>query len=180
MLNLLSKEQKEVLHKEYTNRVIVVWLGATLAAFVISLILLAPSYILTRIRASEALVELEGTKQTLDEKLPPGDVVTVVEDAVRSADALRPLVKPKSVFDLVSIFESKPKSITLSKISYQEQTDELPAKMIVQGRAADRESLTTFGKTLEGRVEFESVDIPVSNFVRETDIYFSMTAILKP
>lgn len=179
MLNLLPKEQKNVLRKEYTNRLVVVWLGAIIAVLVISLVLLAPSYFLTKVRANEATAELENAKQILAAKLPPSDVVSAVQSAVRSADALRPLTKPQSVFELIKIFEIKPAGVTLSSISFDEATDLGPAKMIVQGRAADREKLTMFSRSLESRVEFASVDVPVSNFVREKDIYFSMTITLK-
>ncbi len=178
MLNLLSQEQKAILKKDYSLRRTIVWLEAIIVAMLISLVLLTPSYFLTKIRAEQAKVDLENNKRILDAKLPPAEMVAEIQAAVRVTQDLRPLVERRSVYDLVKIFESHPPQIKILKISFLEQTDGI-SRFIVDGRANDRESLTAFGRALEGRVEFATVDLPVSNFVKESNINFSMTITLK-
>jgi hypothetical protein len=178
MLNLLPQEQKNLLKKEYSNRRIVVWLGLIMCVLVISLILLAPSYFLTRMKAEQVRTELENTKRSLDAEMPPAEIVAELEAAVRHAEALKPLVKQQSLYELLQIFESKPNTIRITGLSFRGGTN---GKSIIElkGKAVDRESLTGFGRALEGRAEFETVDLPVSNFVKEKDIEFSMIVTLK-
>lgn len=178
MLNLLPQEQKVILKKEYANRRLIVWLGLVICVLTISLVLLAPSYFLTRIKAEEVRTQLESAKQSLDAEMPPAEIVAELEAAVRHADALKPLVKPQSLHELLQIFESKPNTIRITALSFRGGSN---GKSIIElkGKAADRESLTGFGRALEGRTEFEMVDLPVSNFVKEKDIEFSMVVTLK-
>jgi hypothetical protein len=181
MLNLTTSEQKNTLRKEYATRQVVVWLGMFVVVLAISIVLLSPSYFLARIRAEAAKVELETAKRTLDAKLPPAEMVSEIQAAVRTAQDLRPLTAPRSVYELIKIFESNPQEIKINSIAFVEKTPDglRPAVVTVEGWALDRESLTLFGRTLENRVEFASVDLPVSNFVKERNIDFVMTITLK-
>jgi len=181
MLNLNTPEQKSALNKEYTTRQVVVWLGMFVVVLAISIVLLSPSYFLARIRAEAAKAELEAAKRTLDAKLPPAEMVSEIQAAVRTAQDLRPLTASRSVYELIKIFESNPAEIKINSISFVEKAADglRPATATVEGWALDRESLTLFGRTLESRVEFASVDLPVSNFVKESNIDFVMTIVLK-
>ncbi len=178
MLNLLPQKQKILLQKEYSGRRMIVWLGSIALALVISLILLSPSYFLTRIRAEEARGELESAKRALDAELPPKEMLAEFQAAVRNAEALKPLTKSLSVYELVKLFEARPKTIRITGISFSEQAEGRPT-IVVNGRAENRDGLTAFGRALEERVEFATVNLPVSNFVKEKDIDFSMTVVLK-
>ena len=178
MLNLLPRQQKILLQKEYSGRRLIVWLGSIALALVISLILLSPSYFLTRIRADETRGELENAKRALDAELPPKEIIAELQTAVRNAEDLKPLTKSLSVYELVKIFETRPKTIRIAGISFSEQAEGQPT-ITVNGRAENRDGLTAFGRALESRVEFATVNLPVSNFVKEKDIDFSMTITLK-
>lgn len=178
MLNLLPSQQKIAIQKEYSARRYIVAFGFVISVLAISLALLSPSYFSTRTRAKIAGDELKFVKQAIDAELPSAELVSELSAAVKHAEALKPLAKPVSVYELVRIFEGKPKTIKISDISFSDQTGDRPV-FTLRGMAQDRESLTAFGRTLESRVEFESVDLPISNFVKERDIDFSMTIALK-
>ena len=178
MLNLLPQKQKVQLKKEYFLRRVIVGLELLLVVLVISLILLTPSYFLTRIRAEEASVELESVRRQLDSRLPPAEMVREISNGVRDAGALRPLANQRSAYELIRIFESRPITIKISEIEFSAPAAG-QAQILVKGVAADRESLTAFGRTLEGRAEFQTVNVPVSNFVKEKNIDFLMTITLK-
>lgn len=181
MLNILPQQQKNINQKEYTARRVAVGLGLVFAVSVISLALLAPSYFLVRVKAEVVRKELESTKKILDAKLPPKEIMSELTAAIRHAEALKPLREPVSISELIKIFEAKPSSIKITNIGYKEKEDDASSRatLTLLGKAPDRESLTAFGRVLESRVEFEAVDLPVSNFVKEHDIDFSMTITLK-
>lgn len=178
MINIVPEQQKEVLKKEYEYRRAVVFCGLVIFILMVSLILLIPSYFLTNIRAKEVSVELEKSKQALNEELPPEDVMKELAVAVHHANDLKPFTKPVSVYDLMRIFESKPAAITITQIAFTDRTSGQP-QISLSGRAQDRESLTAFGRALESRVEFARVDLPVSNFAKESNIDFSMNITTK-
>lgn len=183
-MNLLPQEEKSLIKKEYALRRVVVWLGLLVSMLTISLALLVPSYVLSRFKASDIQAELDTSKQTLESQLLPPDVTNAIAGAAKNADSLKPFSDPLSAYNIIRIFENKPATIKISKISFSNfGTDPAgavqQANVLLRGKAADRESLTNFGKTLEARSEFASVNIPVSNFVRETNIDFTMTVSLK-
>jgi len=179
MLNVLPQQQKNILRKEYSMRRMAAILGLIVCALLISLVLLTPSYFSFHIRSGQARTELEQTKQALDTDLQSDAFTADLNEAIRHVADLRPLVEPHSAYNLVRIFESKPSSIKIFEISFRGATDERSAEISVRGKATDRESLKAFGRSLEGRVEFESVDLPVSNFVKESDIDFLMSVKIK-
>ena len=156
--------------------VVCLWLAGF--ALIISILLLLPSYFLSQVRANEARAELERSKHVLDTEVQPEDVTKEITAALRNANDLKPFTQPLSVYQLVRVFENKPTGIKITNISFTNGAPE-QSKIIVEGKAPNRESLTTFGDLVEGRAEFASVELPVSNFVKEKDIDFSMTITVK-
>ncbi len=177
MINILPAQQKITLKKEYALRRLTVALGMTSVALLISFLLLLPSYFLSQVRANIIKADLEHSKRILDTELQPEAVTNELSAAIRDAADLKPFVPPDSVSELIGIFERKPATISITSFSFQNQIEQ--PVIVLQGKAADRESLTAFGKSLEERVEFASVELPVSNFVKESNITFSMTVTLK-
>lgn len=178
MINVLPEQQKEIVSREYRLRRAIVVSGLVIFALLVSLVLLFPSYFLTNMQAEEAAVQLDQVKTALNSQLPSGEVVNDLISAVRHAQDLRPFSETISVYKLLKIFESKPESVKINRISFVNKSETGP-EITLGGIAQDRESLIAFGRVLEGRVEFESVNIPVSNFVRESNIEFHMTIGVK-
>lgn len=178
MINILPEQQKSVLKKEYEYRRAVVFFGLVTFALVVSLILLFPSYFLTNMRAQEVSAQLEKVRTDLNSQLPPGEIVDGLISAARHAQDLKPFSQSLSIYDLIKILESRPDSIKINQITFSDKAEVGP-EISVSGLARDRESLIGFGRVLEERVEFESVDIPVSNFVKETNIEFSLRIDVK-
>jgi len=178
MLNILPKEQKNVLKKEYQLRRIVVWLGLVFVSLAVSLVLILPSYLVYRIKARDVRTELERSRKLLEADFQSGDVAGETTRAIKNTEELKPFTAKTSVYSLLKIFESKPNTVRISEISFLSQGVEA-SKLLVRGIAADRESLTSFARALESRPEFGSIDLPVSNFAKERSIDFSMTITIK-
>ena len=67
-----------------------------------------------------------------------------------------------------------------SDISYQKDFKNDPnnkGKIGVQGTAPSRETLLLFRKALEDDVNFKNVNLPISNFVKGSDIKFYLSLI---
>ena len=92
---------------------------------------------------------------------------------------LNRLFKKFNIFTHKKNFESKPPNIRIKNIVFDNERDPEPATITLIGIATDRESLRSFGRLMEARTEFSTVDLPVSNFAKEKDIEFSMLVTIK-
>ncbi len=178
MLNILPREQKIILRKEYRLRRIAVWLGLVLVSLAVSLVLLVPSYFIYRVKAGDVRGELERSRKVLEADLQTGESAAEVAEALKNVEELKPFTPRTSVYSLMRIFEGKPQTIRILDITFLAKAVDKPT-IVLRGIAADRESLTTFSRALESRSEFGSIDLPVSNFAKERNIDFSMTITVK-
>lgn len=179
MLNLIPLEQKKRLEKEYKTRKFIMWATHVVVVLSISIVLLIPSYILSRTKAGEVMNELDHVKRVLDTELQPSEVTRELMEAAQNAQDLKPFTQTNSVYQLVKIFESKPANIRISNIIFDNEREPEPATITLTGIAADRESLRVFGRLMEARAEFATVDLPVSNFAKEKNIEFNMIITIK-
>ncbi len=69
--------------------------------------------------------------------------------------------------------------VTLSGISYT-PASKTPAKMIINGRATNRDTLRRYQQALEGASFISGVNLPVSAYAKESNIDFAITLTLKP
>ncbi len=73
-----------------------------------------------------------------------------------------------------AVLASKISGIKISQILYQ--NDPIAGKSIsLTGAASSRAVLLLFGQTLEDNTAFKNVNLPISNFVKESDIDFYLT-----
>lgn len=179
MLNILPQQQKNILKKEYSLRRIVVCLSFVVFALFISVTLLVPSYFSFYVRSNQAEINLAQAKADLSTDLQNDELTSELSTAIKHAVDLRPLVESTSVYDLVRLFESRPPAIKITNINFINMTADTRPIINIRGMADDRDSLRAFAAALEGRVEFENVDLPVSNFVKEKDINFSLSVGVK-
>lgn len=178
MFNLIPSEQKGTLEKEYKLRRLVVWAFIVIITLVVSLILLTPSYILSRTRVAEVKDQLDESKRILDTELQPSELTEQLTEAARNARDLQPFGQKNSAYTLLKILEVKPTHIKITSISFENKDPNL-ASISLAGTALDRESLKSFGRLMENREEFSAVDLPVSNFAKEKDIAFTMRLMIK-
>jgi hypothetical protein len=77
------------------------------------------------------------------------------------------------------VLEARPKSITISQFLYADRGASAGATLGLHGIATDRAALQSFKKILEDTGKFTSVDVPISNFVKRTNIDFTLTLFIK-
>ena len=84
-----------------------------------------------------------------------------------------------------AIILKKMSSIKITNIAYENSTlkgatnKKASKKISIQGYAPSREVLLSFRQALENSVTFKQVDLPISNFVKGSNIQFYLSLILE-
>jgi len=74
------------------------------------------------------------------------------------------------------IILKKMPDIKITSISYED--NEAKGKILsVRGSAPSRDRLLLFRLALEKDINFQKIDLPISNFIKGTDIQFNLTLI---
>lgn len=179
MINLLPDAYKVALAREYKMRFVGLALLFVCYALFISLVLFFPAYVLTSARAADTLNE-RNTQAARSQN----DIQKTITDlgvAARLAGEMSSRKVHVSLFEVLKSLEGKPASIRIKEIAYTTQHTEEgdTVQLVLKGVARNRESLTTFNRFLSGQPVVSRVNIPISNFAKETDFEFTATADLK-
>lgn len=177
MPNLIPKKEQGALKKEYSFRRLSVIFFLICIILAVSLVLLFPSYILSKVRATNIALDLESVKKATSAANSNDELTTSLRQAKEKAVTLQVSDKNLTVYDLIHSFENKSAAIKLKDISYIRNADNV--SLVIQGRATDREGLIEFEKQLKSNPNFLSVDLPISNFAKEKDIDFTMNIAVK-
>ncbi|MDO8510238.1 MAG: hypothetical protein Q7S15_01285 [bacterium] len=176
MLNLLSSEQKKLLEREYYLRLMSIALVLLLAALFVAALFLVPTLILSRVRLDIAEGRLEEARKT--EHLATAKAVGYeeLEATVTKANAqigiLRPTYTLLYADELVrTVLGHKPSGI---KITGFHLTGSEPREFFVTGSSATRSMLLSFVQSLKREKIFTDVELPVSNFTKDSNIDFSI------
>lgn len=175
MLNLLPIEEKKNVLLEYRLRLAVVSVFAVGSLVLASLILLAPSYVLSLSKYSTEEKQLE----ILDKKYggvgQEKELGTQIRDIntkillLQSGDTTTRLSPSQAVMNIINI---KGSAIKIYAFTYDATAGQ--ERIVLTGTANDRESLAAFVETLKKDPTFTSVTLPISSYVKSTNIDFSV------
>ena len=144
----------------------------------IAAIVLLPSYFFSVVKKDSAITKLETQKK---EPVPEIDQETLLAiknlknkiNLVEKAETSKFSVSQKVVSEIIL---KKMPDIKINSISYE--NDPVKNKLIkINGVAPSRERLLIFRKTLEEDPAFSTVNLPISNFVKGSDIEFYLDLI---
>ncbi|HEV7424452.1 MAG TPA: hypothetical protein VGO21_04655 [Candidatus Paceibacterota bacterium] len=178
MINLIPNEQKKKQIKSFYYRLTVVYLLAFSVCILIAVAAMAPSYFLAYVK--EDLVNKKlATQQKESVPIPDQETLSVIKDLNSKLALVENNENNKfSISQKVinAILVKKMASIKITDISYQ--NDPLKGKLIsIQGTAPSREILLLFRQALEDDSDFTQVNLPISNFVKGSDIQFYLSLI---
>lgn len=164
--------------KNFYFRLVVVLFVALGFSFIFGIFALAPSYFLIYFKedAIEQGLALEKSQPIPESSL---EAVASVEDLykkleiVESSQTSKFLLSEKVVNEIIS---QKMLDIKLNQIFY-ENVPTTGKKIVLRGTAPSRERLLTFRLALEQSANFKKVDLPISNFVKGSNIQFSMNLV---
>jgi len=171
MINLLPLEEKEKIKAEYRVRVFVVILFFVFATIIIATVLLLPRYLFLETR--ERVYGGELSKIDIDLADGQRELKNVLRDTKRKVDILESGADKVNVYHdiFLPVLENR-NTIEIDGISYENTRDD--DVLLVSGISPDRDTLLDFIKKLEQNPSFGNVELPVSNFIKNKDIEFSM------
>jgi len=179
MINVLPLQEKNNLKKEYRVRLLSVVLLFVFLLGVISTFLLMPAYIASTAKVDFLEQKLESFN-VLHPEISTDDLSKIVGDINETLNLLKNGTPPRNVSNdvLLQILKLRPENILLNQILYSEKPDK-SGSVIIYGIAKDREALYSFKSVLESNTSIESVDLPISSFVKRTNINFNLTVKTK-
>ena len=189
LMNLLPRERRHALSREYVFRLGVVLVVLITALTLIGAVLLLPTYVL--------LVESARTKQThltsiksslssIDESVLSARLATLTADA----KTLLALAKTPSASGILrTLLAVSHPGVTLSYFSYTptvsmsnksgKGSTTIPATLVISGTAATRDALRNYQLALQSAPFISSATLPISTYAKDADIAFTITATLK-
>lgn len=176
MINLLPTEYKKVLANEYKERVILVSLYGLLCALLLTLFALLPAYITAKVHVDELASELTVITKTAttDENSSVAAIAADVNAKLAKYDEIKNAVK---IAPLVTQFLDNPTAgITLEQFQF----DSSNMTLTLNGAAKTRDALLAFQTKLQQFPNVITVNIPISSFVKQKDVSFTVTITLTP
>jgi len=176
MMNILPQEEQKKIRKEYVARLIIVALTFLLITIGVAFILLAPRYFSSK----EHKQNLASYLNVIDASnvADSGDLLKSVVDVKKKIELLRPDEKNTLVYEEVFAPAIKKRGgIQIKGLLYERtKTQEEIAR--ITGTAPNRDSLLKFVQALKEEKSFVKVDVPVSDFVEDANIEFSINISL--
>ena len=178
MINLIPKEEKKRMTVDFYCRLASLFLIALDFCILVALISILPAFIFSSIKENTVNTELEAQKaepipspdqQTLSTINDLNSKLTVVENAEKNKFS----VSEKVIDDIIAV---KMPDIRITQFLYND--DPMSGKKIsLQGTAPSREVLLLFSQALQDSPNFKNVDLPISNFVKGSNIQFSLSLV---
>ena len=179
MTNLLPLVEKKNIKQEYRMRVYIVSLLFLSVLIIIAIVSLLPLYISSLSKLNDIRSQMEVEKQKASYAAEEQDPIKITREVNAKLAILgkKDSALPQSSNLITTIVGYKPDNIKINAIFYDRGLAE--GKILLNGIAEDRETLLSFLKLLEGEKIFTKVDLPISSFVKEKDIEFSIKITTK-
>jgi len=176
MINLIPKEEKKKMIVDFYYRLFVLFLFMLSFAIFIGVISLLPAYFYSSEKNSIVNTELATQKNTAVPLLGEQSLAAV-SDINNKLGIINNAEKnsfPISEKVINTILAEKTSDIHIIQITYQ--NDPVLGKQVgVLGIADTREALLSFQQTLASDPDFKNVNLPISSFVKDSNIQFNLT-----
>ena len=183
MSNLLPQRHKADLLKLYRKRYVsLAFFGVAFLALV-AIVLLLPSYLY--LRSSQILLT---TKRDTLASYETATIATQLAGTVTDINSrlgVFPAVTPASplIAGMIDpILQVEPAAVHITEFDFAPGITAVQAKVSVSGVADSRTDLLAFADKVRDIASFTSVDVPITSFIKDTDVPFTLTAVvaLKP
>ena len=178
MINLIPNEEKKRMTLDFNNRLWVLFLLVMNFSILVACISIVPAYIFSVDKNAAVKKNLDyqnahpldsGQQQSLDTVKALNNKLLLIKNAEES----KILISQRVVN---AILLNKDPKIKITQIDYTESDPVQGKKISISGTAPTREDLLAFRQTLEENTSaFKKVDLPISNFVKESDLQFSLS-----
>lgn len=178
MINLLSREQKQSLHHEYITRRRITAGGLCLAILIMSLVLSGLLFTQIQAKSKEVSLALEQVKNLGENE---GNIKNELQEASRVVAIARTGATRESLYQLremIAVVE--PDTISIVNWQWETASGERAARIILEGRSDNRQSLLNFIQNLERLERVAEVKSPIANLIKDRDGEFNIEITLKP
>ncbi len=177
MINLIPNEEKKKIRKDFYVRVVIVSFFVLGIGILISNFMLIPALFYSSLEKklvgdhfnqnqNKLNLETSEDNKALIENLE--NKISIIKNAQKNNF----LVSERVINILLA---KKTEGIKINEINFT--SNEKGRSINIRGQALSREKLLLFKKNLEKDINFTKVDLPVSNFIKSTDIEFSLVLI---
>ncbi|MFA5840979.1 MAG: hypothetical protein WC847_01755 [Candidatus Paceibacterota bacterium] len=178
MINLIPKEEKKKMTMGFYFKLGILFFFMVDFCILVAFFSFLPSYFISSVKYSLIGEKLEAQKL---EPLPPlgEQSLALVKDINSKLDLIEKFEKNRFLVSgkvINSILLKKRSDIKITQILY-ENSEAKGKKISITGSAPSREVLLLFRQALEDSPNFKNIDLPVSNFVKGSNISFYLTLI---
>ncbi len=180
MINLIPNEEKKIKVRDFYFRFFVLLLLTLALSFGVASVVLIPSYYASSLNKnliSEKLSTLKNTQASNIENVNASQV-SIFNDQlslIEGAQKDKYVISEKIINEIIL---KKMSDIKIESIFYEKDPSSNERKIMIRGTASSRERLLLFRKILEKDKLFKNVDLPISNFVKGSNISFSLNLML--
>jgi hypothetical protein len=182
MINLIPKDEKKKMARGFYYKLVVLFLAMASASILILLVAILPSYFLSNAKFNIVNAKLEKQKSE-PVPLPDQATLAVIKDLKNKLNLIELAEQNKFTVSqkvITAIIRNKMPAIKITDIFYENSSNvsvPLGRKISIRGVAPSREVLLLFRLALENDTEFKQVDLPISNFVKGSNIEFFLSVI---
>jgi len=178
MINLVPKAEKKKIATDFFYRLAALFLMTLNFCILVAFISIIPSYFLSSVKDASVNMKLEIQK---NEPLPLFDQQTLdtIKDINNKLDLVEKAEKnrfPISEKIIRAVLLKKRPDIKITQILYENNPTQ-GKKISILGTAPSREVLLLFRQALENDPTFKNIDLPISNFVKGSNIQFYLSLI---
>ena len=172
MFKLLTEEEGQKVRGEYATRRVIVTLYALILVFIVGLIGLLPSYILSNARQHDVL-ERTRIMDTTGQRGGESELQAWLAKVNLELKVLSPELDTDRPSDFIErILDEKVPGIRLTGFSWIKVKDKVT--LSVNGVASDRQVLIVFEDRIKTSGYFSEVTLPLSNLAQDKNIDFQI------
>ena len=176
MINLIPKEEKKKMATDFYFRLLILFMFMLSFAVAVATISLLPAYFFSLVKDSTSLTKLQIQKNNIAPEMGEQSMATINDmnaklNLVENAEKNKFPISTKVINEILL---NKTSNIKIVQIQYQ--YDPIAGKTIsILGTAPSRQALLTFQEALQNDPAFKNVNLPISNFVKESNLEFNLS-----
>ena len=178
MINLIPAEEKKEIRKDFYFRFLTVFFVTLSFLVVILLIATLPAYFVSLEKKVSTEERLDKQKNEVMPEMDQQAVISI-KDLDTKLSLLAEARKNQYIFSqkvINEIVSQRVPGIKITRFGYE--NDPVDGREVsITGLAQNREQLLLFRQALESDGFFKKVDLPISNFVKGSDIEFNLDLI---
>ena len=176
MSNLLLPQDIQHIKRLYQKRFVVVVLHALVVLVVIAGGCLSASYVYSTNEENVLLAKKAVLEKRETGELKQSLVMTITDINTRlSAFDGTSLSSPIIASFVDPIMKAKVASVYLTNLAYTADPNTTTARIVLSGVSTSRESILSFADNLRKTPGISAVDVPITNFIKESNMPFTIT-----